>query len=119
MDHSEASELFSAYRDKELAPEKAKALEEHLGSCVTCRRDFEKFERAVEGVRNLPPVDAPPQFAAGVVRRLRQRSGGRLFQPRRLSDRVPFELLSLVMLALVLAIYLFFQMTQPGRLNLP
>lgn len=119
MDHTQAAELFSAYWEKELPPDKAQELEAHLGSCVSCRRDWQQFEKTVGGLRGLPKSDAPPQFAAGVVRRLRQRSGGRFFAPKRLGDRVPFELLSLVMLTLILAIYLFLQLSEPGRLTLP
>jgi anti-sigma factor RsiW len=119
LDHQQASELFSAYRDKELDAAKAKELEDHLQACVVCRRDWQQFERTVSVLGGLERASAPPDFARGVVERVRQRSKGRFFAPRRAIDRVPYELFSLVMLAIILVIYLVMQYTQPGRVNIP
>ena len=119
MDHAQATELFTSYWDEELSPSDAKALEEHLASCVVCRREYQELEKAMGAVGALPKVDAPPDFVKGVVSRVRQRSGGRFFSPKRVADRVPYELFSLVMLGIILAIYLILQMSQPGHVKLP
>ena len=119
LDHAQASELFSGYWEKELSPAETRKLEEHLGSCLVCRREYQRFQQGVAGLRALPRADAPPDFVAHVVRRVQTRSGGRFFTPRRLVDRVPYELFSLVMLAVILAIYLVLQLSQPGSLRLP
>ena len=62
---------------------------------------------------------APSHFAEAVRGRIRKRSGGRFFRPRRLAERIPYELFSLVMLGLLLAIYVVLTLAEPSRLRLP
>jgi anti-sigma factor RsiW len=119
VDHTQATELFSAYWDEELAADQAGALEEHLRSCVVCRREFQSFEQTVSAVGSLHRMVAPPDFAEGVRTRIRKRSKGRFFTPRRLAERIPYELFSLLMLGLILAIYVVLQLGQPGLIKLP
>jgi anti-sigma factor RsiW len=119
VDHTQATELFSAYWDEELAADQVGALEEHLKSCVVCRREYQTFERAVGAVGSLHRMVAPPHFAEGVRGKIRKRSKGRFFAPRRLAERIPYELFSLVMLGLLLAIYVVLTLGEPSRLRLP
>ncbi len=119
VDHAQATELFSSYWDEELSPDDTARLEEHLRSCVVCRREYQAFEQAVGAAASLPKEVAPPGFVAGVVKRVHKRSRGRFFARRGMLDRVPYELFSLVMLGLILAIYVILQLAQPGRVNLP
>jgi anti-sigma factor RsiW len=118
VDHAQATELFSAYWDEELAADQANALEAHLKSCVVCRREYESFEQTVGALGTLHRMVAPPEFSDGVRSKIRKRSKGRFFTPRRLAERIPYELFSLVMLGLILAIYILLALTQPGRLQL-
>ena len=62
---------------------------------------------------------APSDFAVAVRKQINRRSKGRFFTPKRLAQRVPFEVLSLVMLGLVVAIYILLQFAQPSALKLP
>ena len=119
VDHARATELFSAYWDKDLPQADVSALEEHLRSCVVCRREYQTFERTVGAVAQLHKMVAPPEFADGVRTRIRQRSRGRFFTPRKLAERIPYELFSLVMLGLILAIYIVLQLAHPAQLKLP
>jgi anti-sigma factor RsiW len=119
MDHDRATELFSALWDGELAREESAALRDHLGTCLACRRDFENFEKSMGALKSLQRVLAPPDFAVGVQARIRRRSMGRFFTPQRLSERVPYELFSLVMLGLIVAIYVVFGLSHPQQLRLP
>jgi hypothetical protein len=119
MDHSQATELFSAYWDEDLAADQAGALEEHLRSCVVCRKEYQSFEQAVGAIGGLHKMVAPSDFAEGVRNRIRKRSKGRFFTPRKLAERIPYELFSLVMLGLILAIYIVLQLVQPQHLLLP
>lgn len=119
VDHARATELFSAYWDRELPADDLGALEEHLKSCVVCRREYQTFEKALGAVGQLHKMTAPPDFAEGVRSRIRKRSRERFFTPRRLAERIPYELFSLVMLGLLLAIYVVLQLSQPGHLRLP
>src|SRR5258708_37150424 len=119
VDHVQATELFSAYWDEELAADQAGALEAHLKSCVVCRLEYETFEQAVGVLGTLHRMVAPPEFSDGVRTKIRKRSKGRFFTPRRLAERIPYELFSLVMLGLILAIYILMSLAQPGHLKLP
>ena len=119
VDHAQATELFSAYWDQELGPDELATLEEHLTSCVVCRRDYQTFKKALGAVGTLDKQMAPPDFADAVRSRIRKRSHGRFFTPRRMVERIPYELFSLVMLGLILAIYVVIQLSQPGHLQLP
>ncbi len=119
VNHDQATELFSAYWDDELPSAEVRALEEHLQSCVVCRREYESFEKAVGALGSLHKMTAPPDFASGVNGRIRARSKGRFFAPRRLAERIPYELFSLVMLGLLLAIYVVLQLAHPTQLKLP
>jgi anti-sigma factor RsiW len=119
VDHAQATELFSAYFDQDLAPAERSALEEHLGSCVVCRRDYQAFTKAVGAVGLMQKAPAPPEFLDEVRARIRKRSRGRFFTPKRLAERIPYEIFSLVMLGLILAIYLVLQLSQPGTLKVP
>ncbi|MSP59039.1 MAG: hypothetical protein EXR72_01640 [Myxococcales bacterium] len=119
VDHAQASELFSSYWDEDLGPDDTARLEEHLRSCIVCRREYADFEKALGAVGGLPHEIAPPGFAAGVVKRVHKRSRGRFFATRGMLDRVPYELFSLVMLGLILAIYVILQLSQPGHVKIP
>jgi len=119
LDHARATELFSAYWDEELPKEDLSALEEHLKSCVVCRREYQTFEKTVGAVGQLHSMMAPPDFAEGVRARIRKRSRGRFFSPRKMAERIPYELFSLVMLGLILAIYIVLQLSHPANLKLP
>ena len=119
VDHARATELFSAYWDRELPADDLGALEEHLKSCVVCRREYQTFEKALGAVGQLHKMMAPPDFSEEVRARIRKRSRGRFFSPRKLAERIPYELFSLVMLGLILAIYIVLQLSHPANLKLP
>src|SRR5258706_9879528 len=119
VDHTQSTELFSAYWDEELGTEQKGALEEHLKSCVVCRREFQEFEKAVDAVGSLDKMVAPPDFSDAVRTRIRKRSRGRFFNPKKLAERIPYEMFSLVMLGLILAIYVVLQLVHPTQLKLP
>jgi anti-sigma factor RsiW len=119
VDHVQAEELFSSYWDEELDPETQRALEEHLETCVVCRREYQAFETTLRSVEGLHRMSAPAHLAEGVKDRIRKRSKGRFFAPRKLAERVPYEIVSLLMLGLLLAVYVALQLAQPAQLRLP
>jgi len=117
VDHDDATAMFSAYCDKQLGVPERAALDEHLQSCLVCRRELAKFEATVESVHKLHPMSAPPDFVAGVRDRIHKRSRGRFFRPGQ-RGRMPIEVVSLVTLGVVLAVYLVVQLLHP-QLRLP
>ena len=119
VDHTQASELFSAYWDRELGAGESAQLEEHLRSCVVCRREYNEFEKMLGGLKQFETQLAPQGFVKGVATRVRKKSRGRFFSSRRSLERIPYEMFSVVMLAILLAIYCVMQLAQPGRIHLP
>jgi len=117
VDHDEATAMFSAYCDQQLGAVERAALDEHLKTCLVCRRELQRFQQTVESVGRLHPMSAPPDFVAGVRDRIHKRSHGRFFRPGQ-RGRMPFEVVSLVTLGVVLAVYLVVQLLHP-QLRLP
>jgi anti-sigma factor RsiW len=66
MDHDRAEELFSEHYDRTLAPELRQALDEHLGSCPTCRALREVFGEVVDALHRVRdhPFAAPAGLAS-------------------------------------------------------
>lgn len=116
MEHIQATEMFSSYWDGDLTPAEVAALEEHLRDCHVCHEEYQQFRQAMGALGGLAkvPVPAPLTFTEGVVERVRRRSGGRFFNPRRRHTRFPYEMVSALMLIIILLIYLMFQLSQPG-----
>ena len=114
MEHARATELFSAYLDRELGAEEIRALEEHLAACEACRAEYETFAKAVSALGAMHKMAAPTQFTDGVRGEIRRRSKGRFFGPRRLAGRFPYEIFSLVMLGVILAVYMLLEVTRPA-----
>ena len=109
MDLEQAQELFSAYREGELPPDQVRALEEKLARDETAREEYERFCRAMDSLALLKSVEpAPEDFVEKLQRRMKRRSGGRLFGVNRWGQvsRVPYELISLVLILIILSLYL-------------
>jgi anti-sigma factor RsiW len=65
MEHEEAEQLLPAYVDQELDVVDALALEDHLGSCATCRRELEEQRGASLQTRlGAKYFEAPPALHA-------------------------------------------------------
>jgi anti-sigma factor RsiW len=121
----EVRDLFSAYHDRELSPDRSDAVRAALDADAALKREYDAFVRMLAGLsamaaageaplpgvspppaHDLPkPVDAP-DLLGGVQRRLQQRSGGKFYADgwSRLAGVLPLELLAtLVLIALVVA----------------
>jgi anti-sigma factor RsiW len=96
---------FSDYHDGSLAAPRRAEVEAHLVSCERCRAEYDKFREAVAQVGLLGRAAAPRGFDDRVADAIRRRSGGRFFGRRAFGDRVPFELLAAVALALLVGIW--------------
>jgi len=107
MEHEQAQALFSAQQDGELADEQAAALQAHLQCCARCRAEWESFRDALALVRELPRPAAPDDFLEGVQRKIRSRSKGAYFRVKAVRPfvyRLPFELFSLLMILVLVAL---------------
>jgi anti-sigma factor RsiW len=108
MTHEEAKERFDDYREGELPEGEQQAMTEHLAVCDSCRESYARFLETMNAVSRIPGARAPAGFVDAVQGQIRRRSRGRFFASRPdWSNRLPFELLSVVMLVAILAIFLF------------
>jgi anti-sigma factor RsiW len=67
MDCHETREVFEEYRRRELPPDRARAVEEHLEGCPACRAILAREEAVARLVHALPRLPAP----AALVRQVR------------------------------------------------
>jgi type VI protein secretion system component VasF len=74
----------------------------------------EEYEQAMA---KLHKMSAPHTFADDVEETIRRRSAGRFFGRKAFGDRVPFEVLAIVALALGLAVFLLIRSSQTGSLR--
>jgi anti-sigma factor RsiW len=117
MDREQASDMFSAYREGELPPDQVRSLEKFLEQDKECRSDYERFCRTLDTLAMLREQPAPDGFVEKLQGRIRRRSGGKLFSsgPGSMLTRVPYELFSLVLILILLAVYL---LSMPVILNI-
>jgi anti-sigma factor RsiW len=67
-----ARRLFGACWDDELTKAERDGLESHLGSCPTCRVEYDEFSRVLEWTAALPRIEPPADFVDRVLVRSRR-----------------------------------------------
>ncbi len=111
-------DLLSAYVDDELDVSERRALEAHLGNCVSCQHRLESVRRLVGGLRSLDRASAPPALAGSIHRRLALDESQRSLDRYRLrlppAGRLPTHgfVLFAVILALAAILFLFAEALQ-------
>lgn len=65
-------DLLSARLDDELDPVTARAVDQHLQACPSCRREMVEVDEARQALRSAPPVAPPTDLADDLVRRRRR-----------------------------------------------
>ncbi|MCZ6792486.1 MAG: zf-HC2 domain-containing protein [Planctomycetota bacterium] len=73
MSHCERTKEFDAYHDGELSPERARALEEHLGQCPVCEQELRELQELTRSLRGVELVSLPTD----ALRRLEDRAVSR------------------------------------------
>jgi anti-sigma factor RsiW len=64
--------LFGAYWDDETTLAEREWVEAHLGSCASCRKEYETFARTLELAGSLPRVEPAPDLVERVLARARR-----------------------------------------------
>jgi anti-sigma factor RsiW len=105
VDHAAFEQDFSDYYDKALAPPRAAEVEAHLAGCDRCKEEYERFLDTMRSISGLHKMAAPQHFEKQVEETIHRRSAGRFFGRRAFGDRVPFELLAVLGLALGVAVW--------------
>lgn len=111
-----SAELMSAYLDAELEPEQAEEFEAYLASSPEARAELEDLRKMLTLVGSLAKDAAPEDFYEKLSRRIRRRAW-RAEGSWLTSVAVPFQVLSIVVILVVAAIYMMAQLDQPGELQ--
>lgn len=115
--HSEFEERFSDYYERSLPAAQADEIDAHLRECAACRAAYDQFRETMGALSGLHKMSAPQSFERDVAETIRRRSGGRFFGRRAFGDRIPFEILAIIVLALGLAIYVLLRSSSTGSLR--
>lgn len=108
MKHEDIRHMLSEYIDGAVTPGEKAAIEEHLASCPECSVAREELQKAVQHLRNLEDVEAPPWLSQKIMATVReeaeQKSGllRTLFFPLRI--KLPLQAVAVLFLA-VTALY--------------
>lgn|GEM_PF-1369838 len=110
---------FAAFVDGELDGAEAAALQARIEAEPAVRAAFEEFQQTLSALGGLHKIGAPPAFGDGVTETIHRRSSGLFFGRRAFGDRVPFELLALVALAIILVVALLVRRSSTGSIGAP
>ena len=100
---AEAEERMSAYLDHELDPESSRDFEEKLASSPGARQELDDLRKLLRLVKELPEVEAPPDFYEKIARKLRRR---KLLQGDFwLLVALPFQVLGVLLVLAIAVIY--------------
>ena len=111
--HSRLNERMSAYLDGELPSEEKAAVEQHLATCIQCRTNLNQFRETIGKLSQLKKK-APRSFLPDIQQQINARSRGRFFGRRwLLFGRIPFEVISLVMIVVMLVYYIVYLQSAP------
>ena len=112
--HTRTQEAFSSYLEGDLEAKERQRVEEHLGTCIQCRTQLERFKTTLGKLGGLHEK-APKTFLGDIQGQIRSRSKGRFFSgPRHLFGRIPYEWISLAMIVAMLVYYIFTRLESPS-----
>ena len=104
-----AAELISAYLDDEVSIEEAASVEAFLDSSADARKEFDDLKRMLAVVSGLPAVEAPPDFAENLDRKLRR---SKLLSAEGLASGVFSMAFQVISILVILAIAVTYMMVQ-------
>lgn len=102
--------MMSAYLDAELAADEAEEFESMIAADPATRSELEDLRKVMALVASLPEVEAPPDFAEKVTRRVRRRQ---LLAPEGALlglVSMPFQVLSMIVILAAAALYMMAQL---------
>lgn len=107
-DDSNAAELMSAALDEQLEGDDAEAFEAMLAESPDAAAEFKELQDMLKLVKELPEVEAPPDFYEKVAKKIRRRKlmRGQTF----LLISLPFQVLSVMIVAVIAVTYMMIQL---------
>jgi anti-sigma factor RsiW len=118
-DHTAYEEDFSDHIEKRLSPARTKELDAHLAGCERCREEYARFRETMGALSGLRRMPAPQKFEEQVTQTINKRSAGMFFGRKAFGDRIPFELLAVVGLALLIGLYVLLRWSTTGPVHEP
>lgn len=112
--HSSA-ELMSAYLDEELDATEAEAFASYLADSPEAQAELEDLRRVMTLVSGLSAVEAPEDFYEKLSRKLRRKQLMTADGPLLGLVSLPFQVLSIVVILTVAALYMMAQLEQTPR----
>jgi anti-sigma factor RsiW len=101
------AELMTAYLDDALAAGDAESFKKYLDASPEARREVEDLEKILSVVRELPDVEAPPDFYDKLSKKLRRRRAGADGSLSLVS--LPFQVLSILVILVIAATILMLE----------
>jgi anti-sigma factor RsiW len=102
------AELMTAYLDDALEGGDAESFERWLAESPEARQEVESLRKMLSVVRELPEVEAPPDFYDKVSKKLRRRRVGPDGAAMGLVS-LPFQVLSILVIMVIAATYLMLE----------
>lgn len=113
------NEKFSEYYEQTLPEAEMRAMTRRLEAEPELAAAYEEFVSTMRALSGLHKMSRPQDFERQVEETIHRRSAGRFFGRRAFGDRVPYELLAVVALALALGAYVLLRQSDTGSLKLP
>ena len=115
--HQEIEALLVDYTEGTLGEADRARVDRHLETCEECRASVNDAGESLRALSGLKKQPAPQHFDREVAETIRRRSRGRFFGRRTLGDRVPLEILALVVLVIGLGLYFLLRRSDTGSLR--
>lgn len=106
------AELMTAYLDDALEGEEAESFERWLEDSPEARREVESLQKILSIVRELPEVEAPPDFYEKLSKKLRRRRAGD--ESAMGLVPLPVQVLSILVIMMIAATYLMLEIEREG-----
>lgn len=100
------AELMTDYLDDALEGGEAESFAKLLADSPEAAREAEELKRMLSLVRELPPVEAPPDFYEKLAKKLRKRRGEGLPGA---GFVLPLQVISIIVIMMVAATYLMLE----------
>lgn len=98
-------ELFSEYYEGTMDAADASKLEDRIAADAQLKKAYADFEKTMEMLSGLHKMSAPLDFDKKVEETIHRRSGGRFFGKRAFGDRIPYEVLAVIVMLVAGAVY--------------
>lgn len=100
------AELMTDYLDDALEGGEAESFAKLLADSPEAAREAEELKRMLSLVRELPPVEAPPDFYEKLAKKLRKRRGDSLPGS---GFVLPLQVISIIVIMMIAATYLMLE----------